>query len=1008
MTKEVIVTASIISASEAIAQLVEFIVETIDSANDVLIEKKSFNQLQVFLNRVVPVLTELNRKNLHTSQSLNNATFILARELKLARQLIDECTKRNRVYLLVNCRRIVKRLEDTTKEISRALGLFPLASLDISLRIKDEMNNVCQDMMAAEFRAAMAEEEICDKIESGIQERNVDRSYANNLLVSIADALGIPTEKTSLKKEFEEFKNEINDTQLRKDQAEAIQMDQIIALLGRADATSSPQEKEMKYFNKRNSLGSQPLEPLQSFYCPITRDVMVDPVETSSGQTFERSAIDKWLSDGNKRCPLTGTSLNPAVLRPNKTLRQSIEEWKDRNTIITIASMKPTLKSIDEQEVLQCLQQLQDLCKEKDIHREWITLENYIPLFIELLSGKSREIREEALVILCVLAKDNEDTKERIVDVENAIELIVRSLARRVGESKSAVALLLELSENAAICERIGKVQGCILLLVTMSGSDDTQAARDARDILENLTFLDQNVIQMAKANYFKPLLRRLSTGPEDVKLIMAATLAEMELSDHNKAVLVEEGVVGPLLRLVLHMDPEMKRVAVKALQNLSSIPQNGLQMIKDGAVVPLLDLLYEHTLSARSLREEAAATIMNLAVAATVHETGQPDVVFLGVDDDIFRLFSLITRTGPSVQKSILRTFIAMCQSPSAGEIRSKLRQYSALQVLIPLCELEDISLRQSAVKLLYCLTVDAENDILSEHVNQKYIKTLLKIIDSSNDEEEVAAAMGIVSNLPMDHSEMTEWLLEAGALSIIYRFLIGGNYNSLHKTQLIESAVGSICRFSVSTNVEWQKKVAEMGVIPVLVQLLGVGTQLTKQRAAISLTQFSNSSSELSRPIKRHRGFLCFSGPSDIFCPVHRGICTVESSFCLVEAEAVEPLVTILGEPDIGACGASLEALLTLIDGEKLQSGSKVLSEANAIVPMIKLLSSQSVSLQEKSLHALERIFRLVEFKQKYATSIQMPLVDITQRGTSTMKSLAARMLGYLNVLPEQSTNF
>ena len=75
------------------------------------------------------------------------------------------------------------------------------------------------------------------------------------------------------------------------------------------------------------------------------------------------------------------------------------------------------------------------------------------------------------------------------------------------------MALLLELSKYDLIRDKIGKVQGCILLLVTMSNSDDNQAARDAQELLDNLSFSDQNVIQMAKANYFKHLLQRLSTG---------------------------------------------------------------------------------------------------------------------------------------------------------------------------------------------------------------------------------------------------------------------------------------------------------------------------------------------------------------------------------------------------------------------------------------------------------------------------------------------------------------
>ncbi|KAF2324917.1 hypothetical protein GH714_021244 [Hevea brasiliensis] len=290
--------ASSLPASDFLTQIVEDMIEVAYAANNVLIKKESFKELSIYLERFVPILKEFNKKYMGHSESLNNAIEILNREVKTAKQLIMECTERNKVYLLMNCRTIVKRLEDTTREISRALDLLPLASLDLSSGIIDEIAKLRDSMQRAEFKAAIAEEEILEKIESGIQERNVDRSYANNLLAQIAEAVGMSTERAALKKEFEDFRNEIENAQLRKDQAEAIQMAQIIALLERADAASSPEEKEMKYFTKRKSLGSQPLEPLQSFYCPITRDVMVDPVETSSGQTFERSAIENGLQMG--------------------------------------------------------------------------------------------------------------------------------------------------------------------------------------------------------------------------------------------------------------------------------------------------------------------------------------------------------------------------------------------------------------------------------------------------------------------------------------------------------------------------------------------------------------------------------------------------------------------------------------------------------------------------------------------------------------------------------------
>ncbi|CAN1794105.1 U-box domain-containing protein 44 [Linum perenne] len=955
MALDAITTASF-PGSEILSYVVDGMAEIIFTAKGTIGKTGGFKELAAYLERIVPVLKELNTKNVvGNSESLSNAIEILNREVKAAKLLTVDCTSKNKVYLLVHCRTITKHLQQITREISRAISLIPMASMDLSSGVIEDVMDLCDQMQRAEFKAAVAEEEILEKIESGIQERKVDRSYANSLVAQIAQAVGISNEQSALKRELEEFKDEVENTRLRKDQAEAIQMDQIIALLERADAASSPREKERKYFTKRKSLGSQTLEPLQSFYCPITRDVMVDPVETSSGQTFERSAIEKWMAEGNNKCPLTLVSLDTSILRPNKTLKQSIEEWKDRNTMITIATMKSRLESEEEEEVLDCLQQLKDLCKQNDQHREWMILEKYIPVLIQLLGSRNRDVRNNTLTILCYLAKDSDDAKERVGNVNDAIDLIGRSLGRRTGERKLAVALLLELSKCNKVRESIGKVQGCILLLVTMSRSDDSEAATDAKQLLDNLSFSDLNIIQMAKANCFRHFLQRLSTGPDEAKIMMASTLAETELTDHNKAILFNGDVLSPLLHLATSDDIQMKTVAVKALQNLSSLPGNALQMIKQGVVRPLLDILFRHSSPSSSLRKQT----------------------FFIVSFDL-------------------------CL------------QASAVHVLVQLCEHENPNVRSNAVKLFCLLLKDGDKAIIMEHITKKYLETMVAIIEKSNDTEEVASSISIISYLP-EEGQITEWLISTGALNIISKFLrdITNNNNNHdpHKNQLIENSARAMCRFASPANLEWQRKTAEIGVIPVLVKLLlspGTST-LTKKYASICLSRFSQSSPSLTQPLKRHKGIWCFSAQHEPACPVHAGICTVESSFCLVEADAVHPLVTLLEDSDPEVCEASLDALLTLIEAERLQSGSKVLSEAEAILPMIKFLSCSSCpTLQEKALSALERIFRLPEFKQKYGGPAQMPLVDLTQRGTNHMKSLSARILAHLNVLHDQSSYF
>mmetsp|Transcript_13609 Transcript_13609/g.20411 ORF Transcript_13609/g.20411 Transcript_13609/m.20411 type:complete len:198 (-) Transcript_13609:328-921(-) len=61
------------------------------------------------------------------------------------------------------------------------------------------------------------------------------------------------------------------------------------------------------------------------FVCPITYQIMEDPVQTSNGQTFERAAIQEWLRNHNT-CPLTNMEIT-RELTPNIALRGVIAAY---------------------------------------------------------------------------------------------------------------------------------------------------------------------------------------------------------------------------------------------------------------------------------------------------------------------------------------------------------------------------------------------------------------------------------------------------------------------------------------------------------------------------------------------------------------------------------------------------------------------------------------------------------------------------------------------------------
>jgi interleukin-1 receptor-associated kinase 4 len=66
------------------------------------------------------------------------------------------------------------------------------------------------------------------------------------------------------------------------------------------------------------------LSELNSFHCPLTMEVMRDPVMTGDGQTYERVEIESWFALGNRTSPLTGAELPSTNLAPNIALRNAI------------------------------------------------------------------------------------------------------------------------------------------------------------------------------------------------------------------------------------------------------------------------------------------------------------------------------------------------------------------------------------------------------------------------------------------------------------------------------------------------------------------------------------------------------------------------------------------------------------------------------------------------------------------------------------------------------------
>jgi len=72
----------------------------------------------------------------------------------------------------------------------------------------------------------------------------------------------------------------------------------------------------------------------KEFLCPISQEIMEDPVTTTDGHAYERREIFRWLCTHNTS-PLTGATLPNKALTPAIALRQLIAAFAADNPALT-------------------------------------------------------------------------------------------------------------------------------------------------------------------------------------------------------------------------------------------------------------------------------------------------------------------------------------------------------------------------------------------------------------------------------------------------------------------------------------------------------------------------------------------------------------------------------------------------------------------------------------------------------------------------------------------------
>ncbi|KAG6408479.1 hypothetical protein SASPL_131492 [Salvia splendens] len=794
-----------------------------------------------------------------------------------------------------------------------------------------------------------------------------------------------------------------------------------------------------------SDLGAQlRVEPIyDSFLCPLTKQVMHDPVTLETGRTYEREAIEKWLRECRESgrrpvCPLTLRELKSSELSPSIALRHTIKEWNARNEAskLDMARRSLSLTSL-EGDILHALKFVQRLCLQAPFNKRVVHDADLIPKIVDVLKSSSRQVRCTALETLRIVVEDDSDNKE-IVGEGDTVRTIVKFLSHEQSkEREEAVSLLYELSNSERLCEKIGSVNGAVLILVGMatSNSESPLTVEMTDKTLENLARCENNVKQMAECGRLQPLLTLLLEGASDTKLSMAAILGELVL-DNEVKVFVARTAAFSLINLMTHTDMPAREAALKAINQISSDETSAKVLIEAGIMPPLVkDLFTVGTKQLPMRLKEVSATIL-ANVVNSGHDFDSvpigPNYQTLVSKEIIHNLLHLINNTGPAIESKLLQVLVGLTNSAATvSSVVSAIKSSGATISLVQFIEAPQVDLRAASIRLLQNLSPHMGPELASclRGPAGQLGSLIREILEKEVITEEQAAAVGFLSDLPERDSVLTRQMLDEGVfqrfISRIVSIRQGTTRRNRFMTPYLEGLVKVVARvtfvLSEESGAAARALCYQTNLALLFIDLLqSNGLDNLQMVSAVALENLSKESKNLTQLLEFPAPGLC----ATIFpclsqqpvmtgvCPIHRGICLLKETFCLLDGQAVDKLVALLDHTNDKVVEASLAALATLLeDGVDIDQGVQVLLEAEGVKLILNLLvGKRTETLRSRVVWTVERLLRCEAIANDVASdlNISTALVDAFQHGEYRTRQIAERALKHVDKIPNFSSIF
>ncbi|KAH7421768.1 hypothetical protein KP509_13G074400 [Ceratopteris richardii] len=536
-----------------------------------------------------------------TSSILPPSAILCFGELHVVLQgvklLLDDCVESSRMWLMLENHRLSEGFHRLTLNIATSLEILPMSLLDLSCEVREQVGLLLQQARKSQIHLDPDESKLLLKVKSLMSQ--IERKETPNTmkLREVFTSLGLNS-GDECQSELGKLEEELEGSQDTSEEANFLFNDLLSFIrYGKCVlyGVSELQLKEIAESPENPNFCEDVVVP-EDFRCPISLDIMTDPVIIATGHTYERSSITRWIEEGNHTCPKSGLMMAHTVLIPNEALRNLIQQWCDEfgisispsepiNPGIRAPQSTPTSLEATKLTVDFLLLQLSSASAETQRHiagelrllakcgsdnRKVIGEAGAVPLLIPLLS--SSDVRTQEHAVTAILNLSIFTTNKEIIVSAGAIDPLVKvlsnSLSSDAARENSAAALfsLTHVADYAELlCQKSEAIDGLLQLLCEGS----LRGKRDAASALFNISAYSRNPINVVKSGAVEVLVSLLSPSESDLHIEALSVLAVLAGSPDGCAAIVNLNTIPLLVNLLHSSSPKGKENSVSILLNL-------------------------------------------------------------------------------------------------------------------------------------------------------------------------------------------------------------------------------------------------------------------------------------------------------------------------------------------------------------------------------------------------------------------------------------------------------